>query len=78
MERTYTVKIKFPENLEVDDWKVQNLIASQIESASVRNKETQERIKLRVKDIDLVEEVRPKEPKPEDFFNELLGFMFSK
>ena len=56
MKRTYQIEIEFPGLERVEDWKVQSLIASQIENAKVVKKGTQERIPLKVTGIEMVSE----------------------
>lgn len=58
MKRTYTVEIEFPGNISVEDWKVQNMVASQIENAKIRMVATGEVVNLKVKQIELVEETK--------------------
>lgn len=66
MKRTYQVTIDFPQGVPEEDWKVQNAIASAIESR-IR----QQGQHLKVKHIEKVNEER--EPTIEDFINDLFG-----
>jgi hypothetical protein len=71
VKRTYQVEVDFGQELQVEDWKVQSLIATQIENARVVRKGTQERIPLRVTSIEMVSETVPEPFNFTGFLNEL-------
>lgn len=76
MKRVYAVEIEFPEGVTAEDWKVHNLIATQIEKATIRVQRTGEIHKFKVSGVETIEVVEEKDPVTsaiDDFIGVLLS-----